>query len=88
VNLYSHLVSPATYFAISTLIHNFTDLGVKHEPTDSITDVAKQLPPNSYMFIIYTPTEDHENVLTNTINRMVTDQTILKVEKDCTRFCS
>jgi len=56
--------------------------GVKHEPTDNITDVAKQLPPNSYMFIIYTPTEGHGNVLTNTINRMVTDQTILKVEKD------
>ena len=48
----------------------------------TIVDVAQQLPPKSYMVMLYSPIDSQKNLIQNAINQMIVDRSIQEVEQN------
>jgi len=51
----------------------------KYDPNETVANVAKQLPLDTYMTIVYSPINSQGRYLTNVVNKMAVDQCILSV---------
>ena len=45
----------------------------EYDLTDTIVDVAQQLPPNSYMVMLYSPIDSQKGLIKNAINQMIVE---------------
>jgi hypothetical protein len=54
----------------------------EYDPTDTVVDVAQQLPPNSYMVMLYSPIKSQKGLIKNAINQMIVDRSIQEVDRN------
>jgi len=54
----------------------------EYDPTDTIVDVAQQLPLNSYMVMLYSPIDSQKGLIKNAINQMIVDRSIQEVDRN------
>jgi len=54
----------------------------EYDPADTIVDVAQQLPPNSYMVMLYSPIDSQKGLIKNAINQMMVDRSIQEVDRN------
>ena len=54
----------------------------EYDPTDTIVDIAQQLPPNSYMVMLYSPIDSQKGLVKNAINQMIVDRSIQEVDQN------
>jgi beta-N-acetylglucosaminidase len=54
----------------------------EYDRTDTIVDVAQQLPPNSYMVMLYSPIDSQKGLIKNAINQMIVDRSVLEVDQN------
>ena len=59
-----------------------------YDPTKTVNSIANQLPPNTYMAVLYTPIEPHTKRITDHVNEMAVDQLASGVEKNRARHLS
>jgi hypothetical protein len=45
----------------------------EYDLTDTIVDIAQQLPPNSYMVMLYSPIDSQKGLIKNAINQMIVE---------------
>jgi hypothetical protein len=54
----------------------------EYDPNDTIADVARQLPPESYMIMLYSPIDSQKGLIKNAINKMIVDRSIQEVNQN------
>jgi hypothetical protein len=54
----------------------------EYNPTDTIVDVAQQLPSKSYMVMLYSPIDSQKGLIKNAINQMIVDRSIQEVDRN------
>jgi hypothetical protein len=58
----------------------------QYDSNDTLADVVKHLPADSHIVMLYNPVHAQRKLLTNAINRMAIDQSVLEIEKNGKRL--